>query len=200
MPKNKAQRKERQRKILARIMPLLVRSLRYTVKRPPKPCIIAIWHEEILPAAKFISHYNSVTLVSPSKDASAISMPLAKSLNITPLRFSSGKRESAVAGVYGLMKYDNHCIVMAVDGSRGPRRKAKAGIFVVAKRKQIPVYACRFSYKGFRINSTWDKTKMPYPFAFIKPKLSEPFIIGKDDRIKDFVVKYEAKMAELGDD
>ena len=188
------------KKIIGNIVPLIARSLRCKTERPPKPCIVAIWHEEILPASKFFSHYDTITIVSQSKDGSTIAMPLARALNISPLRFSRGTLESAVSGLYDLMKYDDHCIVAAVDGSQGPRRKAKAGIFVVAKRKQIPVYACRFSYKGFRLNSTWDKTKVPYPFALIKPKLSEPFIIGRDDRIKDFTIKYEEKMAELGDD
>ena len=200
MPKNKVKKKERQKKILGNIIPWIARSLRYKAERPPKPCIVAIWHEEILPASKFFSHYDTITIVSQSKDGNVMAMPLARALNITPLRFSRNKRESAVAGLYDLMKYDDHCVVAAVDGSRGPRREAKAGIFVVAKRKRIPVYACRFSYKGFRLNRTWDKTKIPYPFAFIEPKLSKPFIIGKEEKIKDFVIRYEEKMAELGDD
>lgn len=187
-------------KLASQIVVLIVASLRYNQQRPPKPCIVAIWHEDMAVACKFFSKYETVTLVSPSNDAEIFSLPLMKSNQIKPLRYTASKSDLALQGLYELMKHREHCIVIPVDGSRGPKRKAKGGVFAIAKRKQIPLYACRFSYKGVRLENTWDKMKIPYPFAFIKAKISEPLSFAKQSRLRESIADFERLMAELGDD
>lgn len=194
-------------KSLPFILIQVIRSLRCKQQVPPTPCIVAVWHEDIMAAARYFAHIDAVTIISPSQDAQNYSIPLAKAMGIKEVRFSSGggisgskNPQETIKGLFRLMAYDKSIILLAVDGSRGPRRKAKAGIFLVAKRKGFPIYACRFSYRGLRINNTWDKTKIALPFAKISAHFSEPIFVNKNLKVKDAIVLYEGKMAELSDD
>ena len=178
----------------------LVLSLKYKQERPPRPCIVGVWHEDMLVTCKFFSNYHSVTLASPSDDSQRFSIPVMEACNNTALRYTSSKSDSAMKGLYELMKYKEHCIVIPMDASRGPRRKAKGGVFALAKRNGLPLYACRFDYGGVRIKSTWDKMKIPYPFAKIRANISKPIFICRDKKLRQYISEFERIMQDLGTD
>lgn len=189
-------------KVIIKVLIWCVSTLRYDrAQRPIKPCIVAVWHEDIAVVCRFFSNYNSVSFASPSKDAERLSVPVLTANNIQLLRYTASKPDLAVKGLYEMLKFKgDYCIGMTIDGPTGPWRKAKAGVLILAIRLGLPVYACRFSYKHVRLNSTWDKTKIPLPFGKIHAKISPPILLDRKANIRDELVKLENTMHQLGDD
>lgn len=185
---------------VAKLLMWWVSTIRYDRNQlPQKPCIFAVWHEDIMVTSRFFSNYNTVAIVSPSQDAERLAVPISDSNNITLLRFSSSKPALAVQGLYEMMKYKEHCLGLTIDGPLGPRRKAKPGVLIISKRLGLPLYACRFSYKGFRLR-TWDKLKMPLPFTKMQANLSAPMLLDRQSDIRSSLTQLEGLMEELGDD
>ncbi len=188
-------------KVIVRILIWCVSTLRYDrKKRPAKPCIVALWHEDISTACRFFSNYDTVTLASPSRDAENLSVPVLIANNITQLRYTASKPDLATQGIYEIMKYKENCLALTIDGPSGPRRKSKAGVLILAARLGIPLYACRFSYRHFRLKSSWDKTKIPLPFTKIHAHISEPILLNRKSNIRSELTKLDKLMLELADD
>lgn len=189
-------------KIAVKILTWYVATLRYNRQLlPKKPCIIAMWHEEGLAGFRFFSNYNTVTMVSPSRDGGALAVPILIANNIEVVRYTSSKPELAHKGLYALLKYKgDYCIVVGVDGPTGPRRKSKAGAAILAMRMGLPLYACRFSYKSFRIKKSWDQTKIPAPFAKINAHISQPIFLNKKSSIREEMKKLDKLLLQLNPD
>ncbi|MBE8182644.1 MAG: hypothetical protein HAW61_03885 [Candidatus Portiera sp.] len=189
-------------KVIVRILIWCVSTLRYDRnQRPTKPCIVALWHEDISTACRFFSNYDAVTLASPSRDAENLSVPVLIANNITLLRYTASKPDLATQGIYKMLQFKgNYCLGLTIDGPTGPRRQAKAGVLILAARLGIPLYACRFSYRHFRLKSSWDKTKIPLPFTKIHAHISEPILLNRKSNIRSELAKLDKLMLELGDD
>ena len=61
--------------------------------------------------------------------------------------------------------FQHLALAFAVDGSRGPRHEMKPGAVVLAMRAKVPLYLVRAEYQGWRVESSWDKSKFPKPFG-----------------------------------
>ena len=188
-------------RLVVRLIIALISSLRFRQKCPPKPCVVVVWHEDIFAGIKLFSFNGTVSANSPSEDVDKYVLPIIKHFQITPVRISSSKPYSILRGLRQLSKQaKNQRLIITADGSRGPRRQAKPGAVLIAQRQAVPLYACRFSYKGYRIEKTWDKMKVPFPFGLIKVNISEPIMIAKDADVQEETAKLTKLLAELGDD
>ena len=78
------------------------------------------------------------------------------------------------------IKNSTNNFIVTVDRSRGPRHKMKAGALIIAQRTQVPLYLVRASYKGIRLIFSWDKHRIPYPFAEVKFHVSDAIRIDRD--------------------
>lgn len=187
---------------IVKVVIWFVHTLRYDrSQRPPKPCIVAVWHEDIAVVCRFFSNYNAVSVVSPSRDGELLAVPVLTANNIVVLRHTASKPESAVQGLFEMLKYKGeYCIGLTVDGPTGPRRQVKAGVLILAMRLGVPLYACRFNYKHLTFKSSWDQTKIPLPFCKIDAKISEPIMLDRRANIRSELVKFNKLMNDLGDD
>ena len=71
--------------------------------------------------------------------------------------------------------------VMAVDGSRPPRGVVEAGIVTLASRTGGVIIAAGASSKpGFTVKKSWDRMRIPAPFARIAFVFSEPVQVPPD--------------------
>jgi lysophospholipid acyltransferase (LPLAT)-like uncharacterized protein len=178
------------RKLLANLLYLWIKSLRIDKKDyPEKPFLFIIWHEDTFAGIKYISNNLPLTVAASDSNDGNITNHIMTKLGFDVLRGSSHKKANKT--LIGLIKSakEKNSIALTIDGPKGPRHIPKLGIFIVAQKSNLPIYAARFSVKGHRINSMWDKLFVPYPFAKVKVFLSEPIFV-KSSTDKDQREKY----------
>lgn len=94
-------------------------------------------------------------------------------------------------------------IAIGVDGPRGPRRQIKIGMLLAAQKVGVPLYLARIRARGFRLEKSWDKSLIPYPFAKIDILTSGPFFVDKScdkNGLRELGVELKIKLDQLGDE
>ncbi len=182
----------------ASILKYLLFSLRRT--NPPKSSmyddgVVALWHEEVLGVCSYFRDVRIVSLISSNKVSSILAL-YATRLGNRIHRGSTGK--SPVRSLLKIIRTlkKGEVFLNAVDGSRGPRRKLKPGLVMIAQKTGKPVFCMRCFYSGFRLN-TWDKMLIPRPFSKLTMMFSEPIYISKDDDVEEKVKYLEKVMEDL---
>lgn len=143
----------------------LTRTVRFRNKpQIETPCVVAVFHDELLPLCNYFAHSNASTIASQNHFGYSI----GKAMEAYGIRvaFGSSSRGGRDA-FFQLLRRAKHSsiTVFTVDGSRGPRHEMKPGAVALARKAGLPLYLMRLEYKGWRIESTWDKFKIPHPFA-----------------------------------
>jgi len=141
-------------------------------KIPKIPAIIIFWHCDMLPIWKLFSKKDAYTIVSMNKDGEILSHLLFK-WKYKLIRGSSSKNgKEVIKEIVNLNK--NNYFLITPDGPRGPKYQCKVGAFVIAQRKQVPLYfvKCKIKYKKVFMKS-WDNFILPLLFSKIKIEFSE---------------------------
>lgn len=71
-------------------------------------------------------------------------------------------------------------IVIAPDGPRGPRRRAKEGVVQLARATGLPVVAVGLAAEPVRRLGSWDRLQLPRPFARAVVVLGAPVALPAD--------------------
>ncbi|MBT6179896.1 MAG: lysophospholipid acyltransferase family protein [Deltaproteobacteria bacterium] len=128
---------------------------------------LASWHEHALSGVLGQAGMKYCFLISQSKDGEFVDF-ICRRLGYETVRGSSSKggKEARLA----LEDSINRGVATAftVDGPRGPRKQCKPGVLKTAmetKTAILPVAAVADRY--WVISKSWDKTKIPKPFAKI---------------------------------
>ena len=174
------------------LLPLLIRLLAATwrVKTkgsiPDGPCVVAFWHDEMLPVWKLFAGRDAVGLTSRSRDGGLLAR-LLEQWGYTVVRGSSSRHgKEALEELVGWAKV--RTVLVTPDGPRGPRHEFKPGAVVAAHRAGVPLYLCMVRAKGIRLNKSWDRFLVPLPFASVNILVSFPFSVSE-----------EADREEIGD-
>lgn len=165
-------------KILINLINAISKTWRLQVdgKLPNEPSIVIFWHRYLLAAWKFLSKYDAIAVVSPSKDGNLLSSLLSK-WGYRFIRGSSDKSSKEVLSQ--IVELANSNIVsLTPDGPRGPVFKLKPGAVVAAHRTGVPIYYIDISttYKKIFTRS-WDGFEFPLPFSKIKINISDPILV-----------------------
>lgn len=163
---------------------------------PQAPKVVAFWHNEMLAIWRYFSGNNFSAVVSLSKDGEILSY-LLSSWKYKLIRGSSSKKGNEVLEQM-IEATRETSVFITPDGPRGPRHKMKAGAFIAAQRGQVPIFflRCETSAKK-QFHKSWDKFEFPLPFASIKIKVIDTFVISKDmtkDEINALIISAEEKM------
>ena len=142
------------------------------VKKYNFKVLYVFWHENMLPPLFTHRHRNVGVIVSPSRDGELMSRVL-KLLGFKVFRGDS--KEKGSKALIELINYGKKGFEIAItpDGPKGPRRKAKKGVFLITKKTNFPVLAARITCKKCFRFSSWDKFMLPYPFSKIEIELNE---------------------------
>ena len=147
--------------------------------------VFAVWHEQVVSA--LCGHAWSepyLTLTSRSRDGDYAAF-VSQKLGFVSVRGSSKKRNKDKGGKEAIQEYVakmNQGVSggITVDGPKGPRQKCKAGVVLISMQTQspiLPVVGIASSYWEF---NSWDKFKIPKPFAKIILQYGEPIQIQPD--------------------
>jgi lysophospholipid acyltransferase (LPLAT)-like uncharacterized protein len=128
--------------------------------------LLGILHETLPIVACYLRNHNFHGLTSYSFDGELASRVLNQ------FGFKSVRGSSSRGGMKALVQLakatDSIPLVgLTVDGPKGPRREAKAGIAIVSAKKQVPILPSAYvALSAWRMNS-WDRMAIPKPFTRI---------------------------------
>lgn len=143
----------------------LTRGLRY--RNTPgieRPCVMAVFHDELLALCEYFRHQDITTIASQNHFGYAIAKALEHNGYEVALGSPSRGGQDAFFQLLRAAR-KGRTVAFTVDGSRGPRHQMKPGAVVLARKTGLPLYLVRMECPGWRVNSTWDKFKIPYPWS-----------------------------------
>ena len=142
--------------------------------------VYAFWHSAILPLAVFRRGEGIAVLVSRHRDGEWITRV------IHHLGYVTGRGSSTRggdAGVREMLAWANAGRHLAVtpDGPRGPAEKAKEGAAYLAVRTGRRVVPIALGVRSAWLLRSWDRFRIPRPFARVCVSHGEPFSLPSAD-------------------
>jgi len=148
--------------------------------RDGKPYVGAHFHEDEWSLAAFYLDVHPNVLVSHSRDGTLMTHFLTK-LGFHVARGSSSR--GAVAGFLALLRMvkestdPEKLVTLAVDGPRGPRRRAKNGVFKLADVLDGEILTASVAAdRSWVFKRSWSNAFLPKPFA----RVHRAFVMGPD--------------------
>lgn len=121
-------------------------------------------------------------MTSTSKDGQLIDYVIRKFGGATSKGSSTRGAVGALKGLVRLMKKDEYNSSMAVDGPKGPIYKVKPGVFELSKlTKAVIVPVGVASHPHLSFEKSWNKARLPKPFAKIHVFFSRPLDLDMED-------------------
>jgi lysophospholipid acyltransferase (LPLAT)-like uncharacterized protein len=143
------------------------------------PLILSIWHTNVLYSPYFHRGKNVAVLISESKDGDFINQVVVRFGNLS-IRGSSSKGGSkALKAMIAHLK-KGLSVAFTPDGPRGPALIVQPGLIAAAQITQAPIVP--FHYECTRqwiLEKSWDKHRVPKPFATAVISYGEPLRIPR---------------------
>jgi len=198
------------RKLFTALLPILayvlLRAIHLTLREvrvgeaPVGPCILAFWHGEqqlllgVRPALPLVA------MTSASEDG-RLQAKILKYFGIESVVGSSSRRGASALLALTRSLRAGKSGLMAVDGPRGPRHEAKAGVVQLARSTGLPIVAVRATTRScWTLSSTWDAFQIPKPFARIEVRYLEPLWVGQGTTRKQIEKQRSTLNLRLGVD
>lgn len=143
------------------------------IRASGSPCVIILWHGELLPILWAHRDEQVSVLISTHADGEIIAR-ICESLGCRTVRGSSSR-----GGARALLELvreleGGHEVAITPDGPRGPRRSFAPGALVAAMRADVPIIAFGVHVsRAWRLRS-WDRFIIPKAFARITMRYSAP--------------------------
>ncbi len=193
--------RDRLASLLMRLLALTWR-IRITGTMPPKHCVVAFWHGEMLPIWFTMRCLSPTAMVSASKDGGLLTQLLRDwKYNVIRGSSSQGGREALAAIAHAA---ERGVVLVTPDGPRGPRHNMKPGAVVAAHRAGVPLVLVRASIFWKKVFSrSWDRFELPLPFARVDIVIDRPHMVPAEaDRaeIDRFIAMAQERLQQLGDD
>ncbi|HEX8284786.1 MAG TPA: lysophospholipid acyltransferase family protein [Pyrinomonadaceae bacterium] len=143
------------------------------------PPVMAFWHEQIFLTTYFFRLRRIVVMTSRSFDGEYIARFIQR------FGYGAARGSSTRGGVGALVEMARlvrrGCPAgFTVDGPRGPRRVAKTGALLLAKKTGRPVLPFAVEAQRFWRLGSWDKLQIPKPFTPAVVRLAPPIRVGTD--------------------
>jgi lysophospholipid acyltransferase (LPLAT)-like uncharacterized protein len=153
--------------------------------------IFAIWHEQLLSVLTAHAHTKPyMALASRSKDGD-VAAHIAKKLGFQAVRGSSRNRRGDKGGKEALAEYVENLSKglsggITIDGPKGPRHVCKPGVVIMSHKTGSPILPTISITSSYWEFNTWDRFKVPKPFAKIIIVYGEPIQIPQNNDPKIF--------------
>jgi hypothetical protein len=157
---------------------------------PGQAVILAFWHER-LPLAALgwrlaARHVGDVggrraqVLISRHRDGRLIA-DTVRPFGIDVVHASSSK--GGAAGLRQMLRIlaGGGVAVITPDGPRGPARQAAQGVAQLAAMSGVPVLPCAVASSRMKLAGSWDRMRIPLPFARGYAVVGAPVVAARDD-------------------
>jgi lysophospholipid acyltransferase (LPLAT)-like uncharacterized protein len=142
-----------------------------------RPFIFAIWHNSILPLLYLHRDEAMVLLISRHRDGGYLAR-LAERLGYRFVRGSTQRGgEVGLLGVVRALKAGG-VVAVTPDGPRGPAGRVKPGVIAAAQHAGVPIIPGTMRSSRAWSLSSWDRFRIPKPFATIEVVYGVPLEVG----------------------
>ena len=144
-----------------------------------RPPILAFWHGRVLAATYFFRRRGIVVMISENFDGEWIARIIER------FGFLTSRGSTSRGGRRALLQLKRHMDQgrpsgFAVDGPRGPARKAQPGAVWLAKLTGNPVVPFHMEASSYWSLRSWDRTQIPKPFATVALAVGRPIDVPQD--------------------
>lgn len=143
--------------------------------------VFVCWHSDVV-CLGFQMPKPAVLIISPSKDGEIIAGLLGR----CGYEVERGSRKKgglyAIKNMVHLMRTKGLHAGIVADGSRGPAHKAQNGPVVLARDSGAWLFPVAMAAKPMWRAGSWDRTKVPLPFARVVIAHEEPFLVPETVR------------------
>lgn len=166
--------------------------------------ILGIWHQNLLPGILNQTLNRYACIVSRSKDADPVVYTLKK-MNHFVRRGSSKKGNRDKGGkqakeqLIDILKLGIPAAV-TIDGPKGPSHEVKPGIIDMAKKSGTPIVPYTVIADNYWSFNSWDRFRLPKPFARIIIHYGDPIFVPSDAEGADFESLMQELKRKLSDD
>lgn len=151
-----------------------------TLAEQGRPCILGVWHNNILFFIHFLGKLRIAAMISKSRDGDRITQ-IARPFGIHPVRGSTSRAAlSAVRESMRVLRQGRH-LAITPDGPRGPRYVVQPGLVGLAQMAGVPVVPICWATPRRWEADTWDRIKLPKPFATVTVMVGDPIPIGREE-------------------
>jgi lysophospholipid acyltransferase (LPLAT)-like uncharacterized protein len=165
-----------------------------------RPFTCACFHGTMLFPVYYCRRYPGVIMVSRSWDGDLIDRCLRRWGFSTTRGSSSRGGKDALAEMIDIVRNTRCNAGLAVDAPRGPSRKVKMGIVILARETGTPVVPLvSWGTRQIQFNS-WDRMILPLPFSTIVIAFGKPVEIGRgldNDEYESFRRQIEDEMHDI---
>jgi lysophospholipid acyltransferase (LPLAT)-like uncharacterized protein len=157
--------------------------------------IYAFWHNRVFLATYFFRRRGIVVMTSQSFDGEYIARFIQR-FGYGAARGSSSR--GAVGALVEMVKLvrQGRPAGFTIDGPRGPRRVAKMGAVLLAKKTGAPVLPFTVNAERYYAAPSWDKLQLPYPFTRARVLIAPPIRVPPDaDEAELFAKRDELQRA-----
>ena len=182
------------------------RRLRFRNAPGTQPRVYAFWHAHQLAGVHHFRGTGVHILVSRHTDGEMIART-ARRLGFCPVRGSSTR--GATVGMKGLLAalQEKREVAVTPDGPRGPRHRAKMGLIHLAQKTGAPIVPVALGLSRFWELPSWDRFRVPKPFArgiamlgtplHVPPDADENGLFRFKQRVENAVNELEAEADNL---
>ncbi len=164
--------------------------------------ILSFWHRRLfmMPLAyPFIRKERGVAILSSDSKDGERSAATWRWFGIHAVRGTAGH-----SGAQALVKMiravkDGWDLGITVDGPRGPRQQAKAGVLAVSRKTGAWVVPVCVAYGDAWALHTWDQMLVPKPFSRVVVRYGAPFQVPADSDEESYRQNLEIELNHLED-
>jgi hypothetical protein len=161
-------------------------------------CIFAFWHARLLPLVYTHRGIPIAVLISRHRDGELIARVIRR-LGYLTARGSSTR--GGEEGIREMLRHaeEGHRLGLTPDGPRGPAERVKPGLVYLASRTGFPVVPVASAASREWTLRSWDRFRIPKPFARVVVAYGEPIAVPRDlgdSDIEEWRVRIEAAIRE----
>jgi lysophospholipid acyltransferase (LPLAT)-like uncharacterized protein len=147
--------------------------------RDSRQPIYTFWHEQIMLGTYFWRRRRIVVMTSRSFDGEYIARFIQR------FGYGASRGSSSRGGVGALVEMIKltraGCpTAFTIDGPRGPRREAKMGAVLLAKKTGCPILPFAILPAHAYAAPSWDRIQVPLPFTRARLRIAPPIYVAPD--------------------
>ncbi len=156
-----------------------MKNINWETEKVGPPLVWAFWHSRLLPLVYYYRKRGIVVLVSRSFDGEIIARVIER-MGFRTIRGSTTRGAmQSLREVVSVLKGGAY-VALTPDGPKGPPEVAQIGAAASARLAHVPLIAVATTSNRTWQLSSWDKFRIPKPFAKIEIRHSEPILPGKE--------------------
>ena len=166
--------------------------------RPDQAYCLASWHEHALAGVLGLTRLPHTFLISQSRDGEFVDF-ISSRLGYDTVRGSSSRGGSEAREALKEALHRGSSPAFTVDGPRGPRHQAKAGILKVASEGGALILPVAAISDRRWVMRSWDQNKIPKPFAKIVYHFGEPLEVPPElpkEQFDHFLAELNRRLME----